>query len=103
VDEATVREAAETHARATVERDYATAGSYLSPDMRAAAGDVMREMPRPLTGSEVESAERDGDAIVCRIRYSGEGGAVTTVASRWQNVSGKPTIVGLEVVEKTDG
>ena len=96
-----MREAAETHARATVERDYATAGSYLDPDLQAGAGEVMRELPRPLTGSAVESADRDGDAIVCRIRYSGEAGAATTVASRWENVGGKPTIVGLDVVEKT--
>ena len=93
-----MRDAAETHARATVERDYATAGSYLSPDMQAAAGAVMRAMPRPLTGSEVESVEREGDALVCRIRYSGEGGAATTVSSRWENIAGKPTIVGLGVV-----
>ena len=100
MDEASVREAAETHARATVERDYATAGSYLSPEIQAAAGDVMGEMPRPLTSSEVESAEREGDTIVCRIRYSGEG-ASTTVASRWEDVEGKPTIVGLDVVDKS--
>ncbi len=100
MDEATVREAAETHAQATVERDYATAGSYLGPEMQAAAGDVMRAMPRPLTGSEVGSVEREGDAMVCQIRYSGEGGAATTVSSRWENVAGKPTIVGLEVVDQ---
>jgi hypothetical protein len=99
MDEATVRDAAETHARATVERDYATAGSYLSPDVQAGAGEVMRAMPRPLTGSAVESVEREGDALVCRIRYSGEGDAATTVSSRWENVAGKPTIVGLEVVD----
>ena len=100
MDETTVREAAETHARATVERDYQTAGSYLSPEMQATAGEVMREMPRPLTGSEVQSVERERDALVCRIRYTGEGNAATTVASRWENVSGKPTIVRLDVVEK---
>ena len=99
MDESTVREAAETHARATVERDYGTAGSYLSPEMQAQAGEVMREMPRPLTASEVLSVEGEGDAFTARIRYSGDEGA-TTVDSRWEDVGGRPMIVGLSVVEK---
>jgi uracil-DNA glycosylase len=98
MDEMTVREAAETHAQATVERDYETAGSYLSEDMKAAAGEVMRAMPRPLTGSEVLSVEESGGAYTARIRYSGDEGAAT-VDSRWEDVEGRPTIVGLDVVE----
>ena len=100
MDEATVREAAETHARATVERDYGTAGSYLSPELQATAGEVMKEMPRPLTESEVLDVETTDAGATARIRYSGEAGA-TTVASKWADVGGKPTIVGLEVVEKS--
>ena len=100
MDESMVREAAEIHARATVERDYATAGSYLSDEMKAQAGEVMREMPRPLTASEVVSVEESGDAFTARIRYSGDEGA-TTVDSRWQDVGGSLTIVGLDVVEKS--
>ncbi len=100
MDEATVREAAETHAQATVERDYATAGGYLSDDLMAQAGEVMKEMPRPLTSSEVVSVEGDGGAYTARILYSGDEGA-TTVDSRWEDVGGEPRIVGLEVVEKT--
>jgi uracil DNA glycosylase superfamily protein len=100
MDETTVREAAETHARATVERDYETAGSYLSEDMKTAAGEVMRAMPRPLTGSEVLSVEESGGSYTARIRYTGDEGA-TTVDSRWAEVDGSPTIVGLEIVETT--
>ena len=99
MDESMVREAAEIHARATVERDYSTAGSYLSPEMQAQAGEVMREMPRPLTASEVVSVEGEREAFTARIRYSGDEGA-TTVDSRWEDVGGRPTIVGLSVVEK---
>jgi hypothetical protein len=100
MDETTIRDAAETHARATVERDYGTAGSYLSPEMQATAGEVMKAMPRPLTGSEVLSVEGDGGAYTARIRYSGEDGAATTVDSRWEDVDGRPTIVALDVVEQ---
>ena len=100
MDETTVREAAETHARATVERDYETAGSYLSDEAKTSAGDVMKQMPRPLTSSEVVAVESVGDSMTCRIRYAGDDGA-TIVDSRWNEVDGRPTIVGLDVVEKT--
>jgi hypothetical protein len=100
MDEQTVREAAEIHARATVERDYGTAGSYLGDGMMSRAGEVMKEMPRPLTGSEVTSVEASGEGYTCRIRYTGEDGA-TDVDSQWADVDGSPTIVGLEVVEKS--
>lgn len=100
MDEQTVREAAEIHARATVERDYPTAGSYLGDGMMDAAGAVMKEMPRPLTGSEVTSVEETEGGYTCRIRYTGESGA-TDVDSHWADMDGSPTIVGLEVVEKS--
>ena len=99
MDETTVREAAETHARATVERDYETAGSYLSEEMKAAVGEVMRAMPRPLTGAEVLSVEPSDGTYTARIRYSGDEGA-TTVDSGWEDVDGRPTIVSLAVVER---
>ena len=100
MDEQAVREAAETHAQATVERDYAIAGSYLTAEMMASAGQVMEAMPRPLASAEVLSVEPAGEAMSCRIRYVGEDGA-TTVDSRWEDVDGEPKIVALEVVEKT--
>ena len=100
MDEQTVREAAEIHARATVERDYPKAGSYLGDGMMDAAGAVMKEMPRPLTGSEVTSVEEAEGGYTCRIRYTGESGA-TDVDSHWADMDGRPTIVGLEVVEKS--
>ena len=100
MDEQTVREAAEIHARATVDRDYPTAGSYLGDGMMDAAGAVMKEMPRPLTGSEVTYVEETEGGYTCRIRYTGESGA-TDVDSHWAEMDGSPTIVGLEVVEKS--
>ena len=99
MDEATVREAAETHARATVERDYATAGSYLGEEAKANVGEIMRAMPRSLRSGEVQSVEPTGNGYTCLIQYEGEEGAVT-VESRWEDVEGEAKIVGLEVVER---
>jgi hypothetical protein len=100
MDEATVREAAETHARATVERDYGTAGSYLTKEMMASAGEVMKQMPGRLTGAEVLTAEPAGEGFSARIRYTSDEGSVT-IESRWQEVDGQPKIVGLDVVERS--
>jgi hypothetical protein len=68
--------------------------------MMGQAGEVMQAMPKPLTASEVVSVDEAGGVFTARIRYSGDEGA-TTVDSRWEDVDGSPTIVGLEVVERT--
>ncbi len=99
MDESTVRESAETHAQATVERDYEVAGSYLTDDVKATVGEVMRAMPRRLTSAEIVSVDVSGSGAMCSIRYAGEEGA-TTVESRWEDVDGRPMIVGLDVVER---
>ena len=98
MEEATVRAAAETHAQATVERDYETAGSYLTDEMKASAGEIMRALPRPLTSAEVVAVEGGSDTVTCLIRYAGDE-AATTVASRWREIDGEPKIVALEIAE----
>ncbi|MDQ3958022.1 MAG: hypothetical protein M3273_06825 [Actinomycetota bacterium] len=97
MDEATVREDAEAHGRATVEGDLKTAGSYLSKEAYAAAGEVMQKMPQPLEASEVTSVEIDGGEAVVQIRYSG-GGDEVLVESRWADRDDAPKIVGLRVL-----
>jgi hypothetical protein len=99
MDESTVRESAETHAHATVERDYEVAGSYLTDDVKATVSDVMRAMPRSLTSAEILDVDASASPATCRIRYAGDEGA-TTVESRWEEVGGRPMIVALDVVEK---
>ncbi len=100
MDESTVRESAETHARATVERDYTVAASYLTDDVKANVGEIMKAMPRSLTSGEVLDVDVSDDAATCRIRYAG-GERATTVESRWQEVDGQPRIVALDVVDRS--
>lgn len=97
MDEAAVRNDAETHARATVEGNFKIAGSFLAPQAMAQAGDVMKAMPGTLTGSEITSVETDGDECVVQIRYVGEDGE-TTVESRWADHDGATKITSLEVL-----
>ena len=98
MDESIVREAAEAHGQAVVEREYARAAEYLSEDVQSAAGQVMKELPRPVTSADVVRVESHGDEIVAAIRYGGEAGAAV-VESRWADRGGRPVIVALEVVE----
>jgi hypothetical protein len=97
MDESTVRDRAEAHAKATVAGDLRTAGSDLTKPAMAQAGDVMKAMPDPLESSEVTSVQADGDEFVAQIRYSG-GGGETLVESRWADQGGTPKISALKVL-----
>jgi hypothetical protein len=98
MDETTVRERAQAHGQAVVDRDFGKAGSDLSGDAEAQAPGVMQQLPRPTTSAEVVGVEADGDDLVCLIRYAG-GGSETTVASTWRDVDGTPRIVALAVAD----
>jgi hypothetical protein len=97
MDESTVRDQAEAHAKATVAGDFRTAGSVLTKEAIAQAGDVMKAMPDPLESSEVTSVQTEGAEIVAQIRYSG-GGNETVVESRWTDRDGAPKIISLKVL-----
>ena len=97
IDEATVLRHAEAHGRAVQEGDLRTVARDLAEEARAAAADVMREVPSPVTEAEVLSVEVSENQATARIRYAGEG-RVTDVESRWVERDGRPVIVGLEIV-----
>ncbi|MEA2433118.1 MAG: hypothetical protein QOG54_575 [Actinomycetota bacterium] len=97
MDDASVRQAAEAHAVATVSGDLKTAGSYLDKSAYSAAGEVMKSMPDPLEASQVTTVEAADEGFDVRIEYSGAG-STTTILSTWQAIDGAPKIVGLQVV-----
>ncbi len=97
MDDAAVRKHAEAHGQAVAAGDLRTAAGDLTPEAQAAAGEVMRRLPRPVTGAEVISVEDRGDEGVAQIRYGGEPEAVT-VESRWAERDGRPKIVDLRIV-----
>ena len=96
MDEAQVREAAETHGDATARGDLRVAGSYLTKEAIPAAQEVMKSMPEGLNRAEVTSVEGSGDSYVVMIKYGGDGGEVT-IESHWAERDGAPKIVGLNV------
>jgi hypothetical protein len=97
MDEATVRAAAEEHANATVAKDFKTAGSTLTKEAGAQAGDVMKAMPGELTGCAIKDVSTAGDEVIVTITYRGAEGE-TTVESRWGEVDGRPMITNLAVL-----
>jgi hypothetical protein len=97
VDEDSIREHAANHGKATVAGDLKTAGRDLTPEAVEQAPGVMKAMPKSLSDADITSVERDGNAYVAVIEYSG-GGESTKVASRWEEREGRPRIVDLKVV-----
>jgi hypothetical protein len=97
VDEDTIREHAANHGKATVAGDLKTAGRDLTPEAVEQAPGVMKAMPESLSNADITSVERDGNAYVAVIEYSG-GGESTKVASRWEEREGRPRIVDLRVL-----
>ncbi|MEA2498924.1 MAG: hypothetical protein QOH26_1329 [Actinomycetota bacterium] len=97
MDEQAVRQHAEGHGQAVVAGDLRTASQDLAETGREAAGTVMPQLPRPVTGAEVLSIEVAGDEHVVLIRYSGED-KQATVESRWADQDGRPMIVDMKVV-----
>ena len=96
MDEQKVREHAEGHAGAMQEGNLGRAAEDLSDEVKAKAGDVLREIPRNIDSAEVLGVSTEGDDYVADIRYSGEGKS-TTVRSRWQERDGRPLIVDLSI------
>jgi hypothetical protein len=98
MEEEKVREHAEAHGSAVVAGDLAAAGSDLTKEGQAAAGTVMRQLPRPVTGSEVLSVDLTGEQGIARIRYLGDEGAEATVESVWEERNGRPKIIDMKVI-----
>ena len=97
MDEDTIREHAANHGKATVAGDLKTAGRDLTPEAVEQAPGVMKAMPKTLSDADITSVDRDGNAYVAVIEYSG-GGESTKVASRWEEREGRPRIVDLKVL-----
>jgi hypothetical protein len=97
MDEALVRQHAEAHGQATVAGDLKKAGGDLDKSAYGAAGEVMKQMPADLSGSEVTGVSAEADEWVVTIRYTGATDSAT-VQSRWGERDGAPKIVDLKVV-----
>jgi hypothetical protein len=96
MEESAVRERADAHGQAVVAGDLNRAGGDLTKAAMAEAGSVMKSLPTPVTGAEVESVESAGDGFVVLIRYAGTDSEVI-VRSRWIDEDGTPKIAELSL------
>lgn len=96
MDESAVREHAEAHGQATVAGDLDRAGRDLTKEAMAGAGAVMKEMPKPLKSSAIDSVEATDSGYVVQIRYAGDDSSIVVV-SRWVEQDGRPKIVELSL------
>ena len=97
MDQAAVRQHAQSHGQAVVDNDLNKAGGDLTGNVLTYVADIMKQLPRPVTAAEVMDVAEDGDAYTAQIRYSGDDKTVD-VRSRWQDVEGRPRIVELKVM-----
>jgi hypothetical protein len=71
-----------------------------SKELHQHIGELISQIPLPLTEAEVESVEPGAHAVVAVLRLVGSGGTVK-VETRWKDRDGKPTMVeASHVVEK---
>jgi hypothetical protein len=96
MDESAVRERADAHGQAVAAGDLNRAGGDLTKAAMAEAGSVMKALPRPVIGAEIESVESAEDGYVVLIRYSGADSEVK-VRSRWVDEGGTPKIAELSL------
>lgn len=97
MDESSVRTDAEEHARATVAGDFRRAGSFLAKEAMGQAGEIMKQMPEGLNGSEVTSVDPSAAGFSVQIRYDGADGELL-VESMWEERDGAARIVNLRAL-----
>ena len=105
MDVNTVREHADIHAQAVKSGDMKTAGSYLTKDSAAQAGEVMPHLPKNVVAAQVLSVEPQEERFVVHIHYAGtdEAGADKegTVESFWLEKDGRPRLVEMAILRSS--
>src|SRR5687767_11484311 len=92
MDEETVRGHAQAHCEALVAGDVERATGDLSSELRSNLGELIAQLPLPLTEATVESVELGGSGYVAVLRLVGES-ETTRLQTRWKERDGRPTIV----------
>ncbi len=92
MDAQIVRDQAEAQCAALLAGDMDLAFAALSSQLRANMGEVIAQIPLPVTEATVESVDLAGSGYLAVMRLVGEGGDVR-FETRWKDRDGTPTIV----------
>lgn len=95
-----VRQHAQAYCDALLAGNVDKAVEEFSEELHQHIGEIVSQIPLPLTEAEVESVEQGAHAVVAVLRLVGASDTVK-VETRWKDRDGKPTMVeASHVVEK---
>lgn len=97
MDDATTRQAIQSHADAVVSGNFDHVIADFTEDLRPQVPEIAKALPQPVERAEVVTVEVGDEESVALIKYSGSG-QETTIRSRWRDEGGTPRIVAGEPV-----
>jgi hypothetical protein len=100
MDAEEVRSHAQAYCDALLAGNVDKAIEELSQELHQHVGELISQIPLPLTEATVESVEVGGKGYIANLLLVGEGGTVK-VLTRWKDRDGTPTLVeASHVVDK---
>src|SRR5918994_3225982 len=90
MDEAVVRANAQGFCDALLAGEMDRATKDFSTELRSNLGEVIAQLPLPLTEAELESVEPGGSGSIVVLRLVGESNTVR-LHTRWKERDGRPT------------
>jgi hypothetical protein len=100
MDTEVVREHAQDYCDALLAGDIDRAVQQFSQELHPHIGEIVSQIPLPLTDATVESVEVGGKGYIANLLLVGESGTVR-VLTRWKDRDGAPTLVeASHVIEK---
>jgi hypothetical protein len=92
MDEATVRAHAQRFCDALIAGEIDRATEDFSPELRSNLGEVIAQLPLPVSEAAIESVEAGGKGLVVVLRLVGESDTVR-LQTRWKDRDDQPTVV----------
>ena len=101
MDVATVRQHADAYVEALLAGDIGRASEEFSEQLKSNIGEIVSQLPLPLTEAAVESVEVAGSGYVAVLHLTGETDDIR-METRWKDRDGRPTLVeASHVIERT--
>src|SRR5215207_7705652 len=100
MDAQTVRDHADEQCAALLAGDIDTAFKDLSSQLRSNMGEVIAQIPLPVTEAAVESVDLAGSGYLAVMHLVGETGEIR-LHTRWKDRDGAPTIVEVSHIVET--
>lgn len=101
MDVETVRQHADAFCEALLAGDIGRASEAFSQQLKSNIGEVVSQLPLPLTQAEVESVEVAGSGYLAVLHLTGDSDDIR-METRWKDREGRPTLVeASHVIERT--